>query len=324
MSREIVAVDIGGTNARFCRARIEAGSPPELGAIRKYKVADYPGLAEAWQHFLRDDGGEAPSAAIAALAGPIDRTPIKMTNSHWVVDPVALKAQMGLANLALVNDFEAIAYGVAALPHAELFSLFGPDNGLPEKGAISVIGPGTGLGVAIISMHPVGVRVLATEGGHVEFAPVDEYEDALLAQLRVRFGRVSTERVVSGPGLNALYQALGALAGGDAPEHSDAELWQQALGSDSGLARRALDQLCRSYGSVAGDLALAHGSKAVVLAGGLTGRMKDHPAFALFAERFAAKGRYRDLMMKMPIYYADHPEMGLFGAAAAAQVLVSD
>lgn len=321
---EIVAVDIGGTNARFCRARIQAGSPPVLGTIRKYKVADYPGLAEAWQHFLRDEGGDAPMAAITALAGPTDRTPIKMTNSHWVVDPVSLKAQMGLAKLALVNDFEAIAYGIAALPRADLCSLFGPDSGLPDVGTVSVIGPGTGLGVAVISMHPAGVRVLATEGGHVEFAPVDGYEDALLAQLRVRFGRVSTERVVSGPGLNALYQALGPLEGGDAPERSDAELWQHALADDSGLARRALDQLCRSYGSVAGDLALAHGSKAVVLAGGLTGRMKDHPAFAHFVERFAAKGRYRDLMMKMPVYYADRLEMGLFGAAAAAQALLSD
>ena len=94
-------------------------------------------------------------------------------------------------------------------------------------------------------------------------------------------------------------------------------------GSNAGIG--SFDADSTSKGNVrAGDLALAHGSKAVVLAGGLTGRMKDHPAFALFAERFAAKGRYRDLMMKMPIYYADHPEMGLFGAAAAAQVLVSD
>jgi len=316
MTDGIIAVDIGGTNARFCIAHIEQGRPPELGAVHKYKVNDYPGLADAWQAFARDMGGALPARAVIALAGPVNRTPIKLTNSHWIVDPAALETRLSLERVLLVNDFAAMAHGVAVMPRDELCHLFGPDTGLPGQGAITVIGPGTGLGVAAISRQD-GTRVLATEGGHIGFAPVDEVDDALLAWLRRQYGRVSAERIVSGPGLNALCRALGALDGKDAGDRDDGALWQAALAGEDDLAARALRRLCRSYGSVAGDLALAHGASCVVLAGGLTGRMKEAPDFGIFHEYFVAKGRHQPLMEDVPVYFADHPDAGLFGAAAA-------
>ena len=321
MTRDIIAVDIGGTNARFCRARIGKGGAPELGTIRKYRVADHPGLADAWQAFAREEGASLPSDAVIALAAPVDRTPIKLTNSPWIVDPAELKQRLELDRLELVNDFVAMAHGITVMPRDRLGHLFGRDEGLPETGTISVIGPGTGLGVALISRQG-SPRIIATEGGHMDFAAIDEMDDALLARLRLRFGRVSVERVVSGPGLSVLYQALADVDGKDVPEMDDAELWRIALDGSDRLAVRALDRLCRGYGTVAGDLALAHGAGAVVLAGGLTARMSALPVFAAFRERFVAKGRYRSRMGEMPVYFADHPEAGLFGAAAAAMALL--
>lgn len=321
MNEEIIAVDIGGTNARFCRAHIGGGKCPELGVIRKYKVVDYPGLADAWHAFAREEGAPLPARAVIALAAPINQSRIKLTNSHWIVDTAALKAELSLDHVQLVNDFAAMAHGVAVMPHDRLDHLFGPDIGLPDSGTITVIGPGTGLGVAMIARGDGCARVLATEGGHVGFAPVDEADDALLVQMRTRFGRVSVERIVSGPGLGEIYHALAALEGRQAEEAEDAALWHSALAGEDELAVRALDRLCRSYGSVAGDFVLGHGSACVVLAGGLTARMTGEPVFAGFHERFVAKGRYRGMMGNMPVYFADHPEPGLFGAAAAAAAI---
>lgn len=315
--REIVAVDIGGTNVRFCRAGVSKGHPPDLGAIRKYKVADYPGLADAWRHFAQEEGRALPDAASIAVAAPTAQTPIKLTNSHWVIDPGALAQELSLQRITLVNDFEAIAHGVTALSRDQLCHLFGPDQTLPTDGAITVLGPGTGLGVGLISLAKSGPRILATEGGHMDFAPVDTMDDRILCELRKRFPRVSTERVVSGPGLNLLYQALGALDGADLPEITDQALWKAALSGEDERCAAALSRLCMSYGTVAGDLTLAHGANCVVLAGSLTQRLRQSPLFAGFHSRFVAKGRYRSYMGGIPVVFADHPEFGLFGAAVA-------
>lgn len=321
MTQELIAVDLGGTNVRFCRAHIENRRPAGLSDIRKYKVADFSGLAEAWRRFAQDEGNSLPDEASVAIAGPVPaHGPVKMTNTSWVVDRDALKAELSLSRLTLVNDFEAIAHGVATLPPERLEHLFGPDTGLPDDGVVTVIGPGTGLGVAMAVLDHHGRRILPTEGGHVGYASFDAEEDLLLHELRARFGRVSVERVVSGPGLNAIYAALAQIEERTPETLSDADLWARALQESDhqdSLAGHALAQFCKSYGAAAGDLSLAHLSKAVVLAGGLTARMKGHPAFSAFHERFIAKGRYRELMSGLPVYYADHPEIGLFGAAAA-------
>jgi len=321
---EIVAVDIGGTNARFARARIVPGKAPVLSDIRKYKVADYPGLTDAWRRFGEDEGGTLPDRAAVALAAPTAHTPIKLTNSHWIVDPDELMAVLGLRRVMLVNDFEAIAHGVTMLSPEHLCRLFGPENDLPRKGVVTVVGPGTGLGVSIVSMDAGGARILPTEGGHMDFAPVDEPDDRMLDRLRERFGHVSVERVVSGPGLNYIYQALAANAGETATPLDDGALWQAALSGENARAAEALDRLCMCYGAVAGDLALAHGAACVVLAGSLTARMRHYPGFARFHERLMLKGRYRDYMAEIPVFYADHPELGLFGAAVAGGALASD
>ena len=314
---EIIAADIGGTNARFARARLDARNVPTLGRVRKYKVADYPSLQACWAAFAQDEGGKLPKAASIAFATAIGREVIKLTNSSWVIRPDTLDEELGLRHLRLVNDFEAVAHAVARLPQDNLPLLFGEDRPFPRDGGVTILGPGTGLGVAMIAFDDGDPHVIATEGGHLDFAPLDPLEEKILAYLRDKFLRVSTERIVSGPGLNNIYKAMATIGHERVMLMEDAELWQAALDGTDEFARAAFDRFCMAYGAVAGDLALAQGPHAVVLAGGLTLRMRDLLPQSGFHRRFIAKGRYESLMATVPIRLAMHDEIGLYGAAAA-------
>lgn len=320
---DIIAVDVGGTNARFARATLGRDGVPALGKVRKYKVADHVSLADTWAAFAReeaaDGAGDLPRSACIAFATAIGGEIIKLTNSNWVIRPATLAGELGLDHLRLINDFEAVAHAVSKLPPENLELLFGEDLPFPRDGAVTILGPGTGLGVGIIAYDDGIPHVLATEGGHLDFAPLDTVETRLLDYLRQKFVRVSTERIVSGPGLNNIYQGLSVQNQEKITLMNDADLWASALEGSVLLARTALDRLLLSYGSVAGDLALAHGPHAVVLAGGLTQRMRSHLLASGFHARFTAKGRFHGLMASIPIRLAIHEEIGLFGAAAAFQ-----
>lgn len=315
---KLVAADIGGTNARFAIATLDEKGVPSLGEVYKYKVADYPSLAACWRAFRAELGEPTPDKLCIAFAAAIASDVIKLTNSSWVIRPANLTQDLEVAQVRLVNDFEAVAHAVSRLPADALPLLFGTDAPLPRNGAVTILGPGTGLGVAMIAFEEGEPHIVATEGGHVDFAPLDDLEDRILDILRRDFVRVSTERIVSGPGLNNLYRALATLTHEPVQLMNDADLWAAALDGSQPLARAALERFCMSYGSVAGDLALAHGPHHVVLAGGLTQRMQDFLVQnSNFHERFTAKGRYQSLMRTIPVRLAIHPEIGLYGAAAA-------
>jgi glucokinase len=315
---EIVAADIGGTNARFARATIDGKGAPFLGTIRKYKVSDYPSLTACWEAFAADEGSELPDKACIAFATAVDADTIKLTNSSWVVRPALLARELGLKTAHLVNDFEAISYGISRLSLKELPLLFGKDRPLPDTGTVTILGPGTGLGVALLVFEQGNAQIVATEGGHLDFSPLDGLEDRMLVELRERFVRVSNERIVSGPGLNNLYSAFARVGREAIVPRSDAELWTAALDGSDRVARTALERLCMSYGAVAGDLALAQGAHTVVLAGGLSLRMRDFlVGTSGFYSRFIAKGRFEHMMRDMAVRLVTHPEIGLFGAAAA-------
>ena len=318
---EIIAADIGGTNARFARARLE-GDAPVLGTVRKYKVSDFPSLAACWSRFAADEtaagAGPLPAFASIAFATAITGEVIKLTNSSWVIHPGTLASDLGIDHAHIINDFEAIAHAVSRLPQAHLPLLFGEDRPFPQDGGVTVLGPGTGLGVALIAFDRGQPHILATEGGHTDFAPLDPLEDQLLDHLRKDYLRVSNERIVSGPGLNNLFRAMAAIAQERVLIMDDAALWQAALDGSDPFARTVLERFCLCYGAVAGDLALAHGPHSVVLAGGLTQRMRDLLLSSGFHKRFTAKGRFGNLMASIPVRVAEHDEIGLFGAAAAA------
>lgn len=313
---EIVVADIGGTHARFALAAIEAGRVVRLDAPVTLRAADFTGLATAWEAFAAQVGRPLPRAAGIAVAAPPGDV-YKFTNSDWVVDPAALGRELGLDAVTLINDFGAVGHAVARLDPSHFRHFCGPDTPLPGTGLISIIGPGTGLGVAQLLRRDDHYHVIETEGGHIEFAPLDAIEDHLIARLRSRHPRVSIERLVAGAGLAVIHETLAEIEGVTVHRREDKALWIAALDGESPLLTRALDCFCRIWGSVAGDLALAHGANAVVLAGGIGQRLSQRLAGSGFAERFIAKGRYAPRMAALPVKIITHPEPGLYGAAAA-------
>jgi glucokinase len=203
---------------------------------------------------------------------------------------------------------------VSVLEPHELQHLAGPEGALPAEGVTTILGPGTGLGVAILLRRDGGLEVIETEGSHIGFSPLTDEEQALAAEMRERYGRASAERLVSGPALADLYRFFGGAAW-DVGEVG--ALWAAALEWADPIAEQALDQFVKSFGSLTGDLALAHGANAVVIASGLSVRMADKLRSPLFAGRFIAKGRYRARMEKVAVRLAMHEEPGLLGAAVA-------
>lgn len=313
----VVSVDIGGTHARFALAEVEGGRVVSLGDAVTMPTAEHASFQTAWEAFGAQVGGNLPRAVAIAIAGPVTGDIIKFTNNPWIIRPALICDKLHVDDYVLVNDFEAVGHAVAQAEDAHFVHLCGPDMPLPESGTISVVGPGTGLGVAHVWRGGGGYHVVATEGGHVDFAPLDGIEDAILARLRKRYRRVSAERVVSGPGLVEIYQALAAIESRAVQQHDDKTLWGLGMSGEDSLAAAALDRFCLSLGSVAGDIALAQGGQGVVIAGGLGLRIKDSLVRSGFAERFCAKGRFESLMASLPVKLITHPQPGLFGAAAA-------
>lgn len=317
MNEAIVTVDIGGTHARFAIARIEGGRVVDLGAETTLHTKDHASFQTAWQDFQNRQGGTLPRAVAIAIAGPTRGEIIRFTNNPWIIRPALIGEKLDVDRYALVNDFEAVGHAVAQADENCFERLTGPDVSLPETGTISIIGPGTGLGVAHLWRDGDDYRVQATEGGHVDFAPLDSIEDAILARLRKRHRRVSVERIVSGPGIVDIYETLASLEGRAITPLDDRTIWTRAMSGEDALAAAAADRFCLSLGSVAGDLALAQGASGVVIAGGLGLRIRDQLIRSGFPERFIAKGRFENFMAALPVKLITHPQPGLFGAAAA-------
>jgi len=315
--RQVAVADVGGTHARFALAAIESGRVVSLGESVTLKTAEHASFQTAWEEFGRRQRVELPNELALSFAGPVGGEVLKLTNNPWVIRPGLMAERLGVERCTIVNDFGAVAYAVATLPDEHFRHICGPERALPDVGVISVVGPGTGLGVAALLRRPDHYDVIETEGGHVDFAPLDSLEDKILTQLRRHFRRVSIERLASGQGLWNLYEALGAIEGRDLTFHDDKALWAAALEGADSLANAALDRLCLTLGAVAGDLALAQGAAAVVIAGGVGLRLADYLPRSGFRDRFIAKGRFERRMDDMPVKLITHPQPGLFGAAAA-------
>ena len=314
---QVVAVDIGGTHARFAIAEVDGGQVVALGEPVTLKTAEHASLQTAWQAFGALHNAPLPPAAAISVASPITGDMIRLTNNPWIIRPSLIPERLGAPTWTIINDFGAVGHAVAQLPDADFVHLCGPDSPLPTIGVTTVCGPGTGLGVAQVLKTPGTYHVLPTEGGHIDYAPLDGIEDAILKRLRRTFTRVSAERIVAGPGIVAIYETLAELEGRAVPSRDDRTIWTEALEGTDSIALAALDRFCLSLGAVAGDLALAHGAGGVVIAGGLGLRIKDRLLRSGFADRFVAKGRFQSMMAAIPVKLITHSQPGLFGAAAA-------
>lgn len=314
---EVVAVDIGGTHARFAIAEVAGGKVTRLAEPVTLKTAEHASLQTAWQAFAATLDRPLPRAAALSIASPITGDVIRLTNNPWVIRPSLIPERLGVETYTVINDFGAVGHAVAQLPPDQFEHLCGPDEPLAAEGVTTVCGPGTGLGVAQVLRTPHRYHVLPTEGGHIDYASLDAIEDALVKRLRGSFTRVSAERVCAGPGIVAIYETLAALEGRPVPARDDKTIWQEALEGSDPIALAALDRFCLALGAVAGDLALAQGAKGVVIAGGLGLRIKDRLLRSGFGHRFVAKGRFQSMMAAIPVKLITHPQPGLFGAAAA-------
>ncbi|MEM6857749.1 MAG: glucokinase [Pseudomonadota bacterium] len=328
-AQEIVAVDVGGTHARFAIATIDAGGLIALSEPATLKTQDHAGFQAAWDAYREMMGGYLPDAVAIAVAALVNSEVIHFTNNPWTFHPPLIAQELGCKSHVIVNDFEAVAHAVARSSNDHFVHLAGPEIDLPGSGTISVIGPGTGLGVAQFyrdgqGRNGGGYRVHSTEGGHGAFAPLDAVEDAILTRLRNRFPRVSNERVISGPAIVDIYAALAAMEGHAIRDLDDVTIWETGLSGEESLAAAAVDRFCLALGSVAGDIALSHGACGVVITGGLGYRIRDTLLRSDFAARFTAKGRFSDHMATLPVKILTHSQPGLVGAALAyAQSIAS-
>jgi len=313
--------DIGGTNARFALCDIER-EPLELKDQRSLRCAEFASLHHAAEYYL-DSVGVRPVMACLAVACPIVNDEVRMTNRAWAFSQRELKQTLGLDGLHVINDFGAVAASVPALSTADLEPLYGR-AGLPERGPITLIGPGTGLGVALLAGNrESGWHVIETEGGHVSFAPQNDEESMIHRWVQARFGRCSNERLLSGAGLSHIDAALRtneAQTPRDAAAielRAPAEIVAQAGVGHDVMARRTLARFCAIFGSVVGDTALVHGARSVLIAGGIVPRFIPFVRTSAFRERFLAKGRFADYLAAISIHVITHPFPGLLGAAAA-------
>ena len=316
--KQLVTADIGGTHARFAIAAVENRQVVSIGNEAVFKTADFVSFERAWNTFEDRVGNKLPSDLAVAVAAPVTDGDFSLTNSHWHFRRDQIASQLNLTSLLLINDFAAIAHAMSAIDEGQLLHVAGPNKPLPPRGVITIAGPGTGLGAAMLARDASGAhRVIETEGGHIDFAPLDNLEDGIVAELRKKFGRVSAERVVSGPGLLNIYEVLAKLEGRPIITLDEPALWTLALERSDQLAAVALDRLCMCFGAVAGDLALAHGASAVVIAGGIGRRLADRLGNSGFAKRFVAKGRFERRLAALPVKLLMLPQPGLLGAAAA-------
>lgn len=306
-----LVADIGGTNARFALAPIGATSAPI--EPRNWRVADFPSLADAARAYLADAAAGVPvRAGMIAVAGPANRDEVKITNCSWVFSIEATRRALGFDRLHVINDFAANSWGILGLGPDQLTSLGGPEPAGKVDGVYAVVGPGTGLGVSAIHATAQDVTVFSSEGGHVDFAPVGEEETRILEWLLQRHHRVSYERLICGPGLRNIYQAIGGDPDLKTPEEITARKAQDPHAAD------AIRIFCEVLGSFAGNAALMFGAwQGVFLAGGMLRPIRDELLSGGFRRRFDDKGRFGAELQKVPALLVEEQALGLLGAATA-------
>ena len=308
-----LVADIGGTNVRFALIAHPGAAP---SALRSLHCADFVGPGEALQAWLAETGAALPAVAAFGIATPISGDEVAMTNHPWRFSVGALRAALGLQRLRVVNDFTALALGLPGLAE-EACERIGGGEAQPGA-AIGLIGAGTGLGISGLIPAPGGPVPLQGEGGHVSLPASTPREAQVVAWLAARHGHVSAERVLSGPGLLALYTALCALDGVPAETLSAEAVSARGRDGTCPHCVEALSMFCALLGTVAGDLALTLGARGgIYIGGGIVPQLGEFFARSPFRARFEAKGRFQPYLARIPTWVIRSPHVALIGASAA-------
>lgn len=320
---KVLVGDIGGTHARMAVVEISRRTIAVVHA-RTYPSPAYPSLAPIALEFLAEVG-DGFDRACFGVACPVVGGDCETPNLPWSVSASRIATEIGIARTRVINDLDAVAYGIGRLGAADIVTL---QVGTPaEHGVIAIIGAGTGLGQAYLVWDRGRYRPLASEGGHASFAASDPLEWALQRWLTGRHGHVSYERVLSGPGLVSLYFFLAEreparvapAVYAEVERDGGVAVSRHALQGHDALCREALTLFARVYGAQAGNLALTMlATGGVYVVGGIAPRILDALRDGVFLAEFRAKGRMSGLLARIPVHVVTNPSIGLFGAAVAA------
>ena len=326
----ILAADVGGTKTALGLFDEHGGS---LTAIHERVLSsrEFPAFEGLLRAFLADGPGGVITAACFGVAGPVVDRRVATTNLPWELDEQRLAAAIPAKRVKLVNDLEAMAHGVLALPSSALLTL---QPGQPHGGNMALVAAGTGLGEAMLLWDGARYLAMASEGGHTDFAPRTDVEIALLRSLRLRFGHVSYERLLSGPGLHNIYRFLRETGGAPEPAwlterfargDPAAVISEAALDGTDPTCAAALDLFVSIYGAEAGNLALkALAVGGIFLGGGIAPKIVARlTADDTFLRAFRDKGRLGKLMTAMPVQVVLDPRVALLGAARVAPALTT-
>ncbi len=317
----ILAGDIGGTGSRFGLFEIRENRPVAV-VVEKYPSRAHARLEDIVAKFVTAHPTPL-TAACLGIAGPVQDGVVVTPNLPWNIRAESVAAELGLPRVSLINDLEANAYGSTVLPDADFETL---QKGVADhRGNAGIISAGTGLGQAGFYFDGARLRPFASEGGHVDFAPQTDLEIDLLRFLRAKFGHVSYERVLSGPGLVNIYEFLGATVRGEETPELAAELGnvpsagviaQHGLAGKSSRAVEALELFVRIYGAEAGNLALKmKATRGVLIGGGIAPKLIEKLRGPQFLEAFLDKGRMSALLATMPVRVILNDQCALLGAA---------
>ncbi len=322
----ILAGDIGGTHARLAYFQPQNGHL-RLVSERTFPSREHSELGEIVSKFL-DDSGALPDAACFGIAGPVRNGRVETSNLPWVIEQSRLAKQIHLPATLLINDLEASAWGIGALAPSDLVPLNQVSG--PAVGNQGVIAPGTGLGEAGLFWDGSRHHVFACEGGHTDFGPQGDLQIELTRFLQARFGHVSYERILSGPGLVNVYEFLRESGcGKESPEFAAAlkqgdpaaVISRAALDGSDSLSSKSLDLWIAVYGAEAANLALkVMATGGLFLAGGITPKILSKLQGPLFMKSFFTKGRLRPLLESIPVQVVTNEKAGLIGAARCASV----
>lgn len=314
--------DVGGTNVRF-GSQFEADG--KISRISSYSCADFKTFSGAICHHLWHEGLDRPRTCAIGIATRVTGDEVRMTNHHWTFSIKALKQTLQLERLLVLNDFSALALSLPALRPEVLHQVGG---GSAVGGApMGLVGPGTGLGVAALVPIPGGEGLIpvAGEGGHVTLGSCEPEEAAVIQVLQAKFGHVSAERALSGPGMENLYQALAQVRGTAVPDRDAAAITRDAIENGDPVCHSALALFCSLLGQVAGNVALTLGARGgLYIGGGIVPRMGDWFDRSPFRARFEAKGRFTSYLHAIPtIVLRDHAKAALLGASRALDMQAS-
>lgn len=310
-----IVADIGGTNARFALATEIKNGSIVIESPKTLNGRDYPAFADALADYIAFLDGVKPLGACVAIAGPVGEDTVKMTNLSWEFSISQTRKQFGFEKFAALNDFAAQAAAASQFHESDLINIK-PGTANP-KGHKAIFGPGTGLGVAALAYNNDAWLPISSEGGHVNLAPATELECELVKAAMKKFGHVSAELFISGPGLVNLYRTLATVRGEPAQNLEPKDVTSAAVDNSDPLCVETLNLFCSFLGSLAGNLALTYGATGgVYMAGGVLPRFAEFLRVSAFTERFSSKGVMSKYVADIPASLVIHKEAAFTGAAA--------